>query len=105
MVTNSLPQDWLFKALADGTRRHIVAALIAQPMPVTELARQFRVSRPAISRHLRLLKKAGIVEPRAEGRKNVYFVRTAALREMGQWLDALWASRLSRLQSIVEARA
>lgn len=104
MVTSSLTQDRLFKALADNTRREIVATLVARPMPVTELARQFRVSRPAISRHLRLLKEAGVVEPRPEGRKNVYFVRTAALREISQWLDALWASRLSRLQAIVAAR-
>lgn len=105
MVTNSLLQDRLFKALGDNTRREIVASLIARPVPVTELARQFHVSRPAISRHLRLLKQAGLVDSRPEGRNNVYFVRTAALREIEHWLDALWASRLSRLQSTVEARA
>lgn len=104
-MTSSLTQDRLFKALADATRREIVAALVARPMPVSELTRQFRVSRPAISRHLRLLKAAGLVELRPQGRRNVYFVRTAALREIEAWLDALWASRLSRLQSIVEARA
>lgn len=105
MVTSSFTQDRLFKALADNVRREIVAALVARPMRVSELTRHFRISRPAVSRHLRLLKAAGLVEVRPQGRMNVYCVRTAALREIEEWLNELWASRLSRLQSIVAARA
>ena len=101
MLTNR-SEDKLFKSLADGTRRAILSEIAAEPRPVHDIAERFSVTRPAVSRHLRILKEAGLVDGRRAGRETVYFLKTSTLRELEEWLNALWATRLTQLKALVE---
>ena len=92
-----------FSALADETRCRLVDLLRERPRPVHELAVAFSISRPAISRHLRVLKEADLVEEERRGRENVYSLRRAELKVLGTWLERHWASRLNRLKSLAES--
>lgn len=92
----------MFAALADRKRRAIVHALADQPLPVHAIAARFDVSRPAISRHLRVLKDADLVAIATAGRENLYYVKTSTLREVEDWLSVIWARRLSKLKTLVE---
>jgi DNA-binding transcriptional ArsR family regulator len=87
-------------ALADPTRRQIVALLAAGEVAAGELAGHFAVSRPAVSRHLRVLREAGLVTVRAEGQRRVYALDPGPLAELDAWLApyrALWNDRLDAL--------
>ena len=89
-------------ALADPTRREIVALLAHRELPAGDLADRFPVSRPAISRHLRVLREAGLVRDRVEGRHRLYSLDPRPLRELDDWLEPyrdLWASRLDALDT------
>lgn len=105
MVTISTRLDRTFGALADGTRRAILARLAHSEATVGELARPFRVSRPAISKHLRVLERAGLVRRSRDGRVSRCVLDAAALREAAEWVDryrAFWAGRLDELARYVE---
>lgn len=102
MVTLATPPDPVFKALADPVRREILVLLRDRPMPVQPLADRFAISRPAISRHLRILREAELVEATPRGRANVYGIRVDAIREAEDWLRSLWRGRLASLKDLVE---
>jgi len=90
----------LFSALADPVRREILNVLSEGPANVTSLAGAFPISRPAISRHLRRLKNAGLVELRSANRKDVYQLCPEALVPLDQWLARyrrFWSRRLAEL--------
>ena len=87
-------------ALADPTRRELVALLAAGELAAGDLARRFPVSRPAISRHLRVLREAGLVSARADGKRRLYALDPRPLRELDEWLAPyrdLWTQRLDAL--------
>lgn len=89
-------------ALADPVRRELVALLASGEVPAGELAERFPVSRPAISRHLRVLREAGLVRSRTEGRRRLYALDPRPLREIDDWLEPyrdLWAQRLDALDT------
>ena len=89
-------------ALADPTRRELVALLARGELAAGELAARFPVSRPAISRHLRVLREAGLVQVRAEGQRRVYALDPRPLSELDAWLAPyrrLWAQRLEALDT------
>ncbi|MGY1590635.1 ArsR/SmtB family transcription factor [Geodermatophilus sp. SYSU D00708] len=89
-------------ALADPTRRELVALLAQGELAAGELAGRFPVSRPAISRHLRVLREAGLVTCREEGRRRLYTLDPRPLRELDEWLEPyrdLWAQRLDALDT------
>lgn len=101
------PSDAVFKALADPTRREILALLRERRQSVGELARNFRVSRPAISKHLRLLRDAGLVIDRPQGAARVCELDAAPLRAVDDWLGAYkqhWSRSLARLKAYVEEK-
>jgi DNA-binding transcriptional ArsR family regulator len=77
----------LFSALADPTRCRVVELLHQRPRPVHELAAAFDISRPAISRHLKVLKDAGLVQEEKAGRENVYSLQRGKLKPMQDWLE------------------
>jgi DNA-binding transcriptional ArsR family regulator len=79
-----------FSALADATRCKVIELLHERPMPVHELTAAFDISRPAISRHLRVLKDARLVKEEKQGRENVYSLQRQRLKPMVQWLDRHW---------------
>jgi len=81
-----MPPIQQFAALADETRCRVLDLLHARPRPVHELAAEFAISRPAISRHLRVLREAGLVREEKRGRENVYAMDPARLDPAGEWL-------------------
>ena len=90
-----------FEVLAEPNRRSILDLLLASERPVGELVKAMAVSQPAISKHLRVLRDAGLVECRAEAQRRIYRVRTEPLRAVDEWLGPyrkLWASRLDALE-------
>jgi len=80
--------DQIFQALADPTRRRILDLLRADEMDAGEIAAYFNTSRPGISRHLRVLRQAGLVEVRAEAQRRVYSLNRAPLLELDAWFAA-----------------
>lgn len=93
------------EALADPTRRAIVAALRQGPRPVCELARGLPVSRPAVSQHLRVLSEAGLVEAHPSGRQRLYGLRPEGVAELRSWLDTLWDDALAAFGRAARAQA
>lgn len=105
LVTSSRHLDRTFGALADGTRRAILGRLARGEATVGELARPFRVSRPAISKHLRVLERAGLVRRAREGRVSRCVLDAAALRDAAEWVDryrAFWTGQLDALAQYIE---
>jgi DNA-binding transcriptional ArsR family regulator len=97
----------VFEALGDPTRRHIVELLARRERTAGEVAAAFPVSRPAISRHLRVLREAGVVEARSERQQRVYRLEPGALREAEQWLARhrrFWTQRLDALEEHLERK-
>jgi DNA-binding transcriptional ArsR family regulator len=83
-------------ALGDATRRAILARLVEDgPLPVGELARNFPMSRPAISQHLRVLKHAQLVTDRAEGARRLYAVNPAAMASLRAHFEQFWLHALA----------
>lgn len=76
-----------FAALADPLRREVVELLAAGPITAGEIAARFPVTRPAVSRHLRLLREAGLVRSEVRGQSRVYVLERAALAQLDRWLD------------------
>ena len=85
-----------FSALADPTREAIVRLLVDADRSVGEIAQQLPVSRPAVSKHLRLLEGAGLVRFQSIGTRNVYSLAPEALAVLRDELDAMWRQALSR---------
>jgi DNA-binding transcriptional ArsR family regulator len=95
-----------FQALADPTRRAVLDLLRGGTRPAGEIARAFPVSRPAISKHLRILRRAHLVEERREGRNRMYQLNPEPLKSVDQWLEhyrAFWSASLGNLKAFVEA--
>jgi DNA-binding transcriptional ArsR family regulator len=92
-----------FSALADPTRVRVVEMLHERSRPVHELAAAFAISRPAISRHLRVLKDARLVKEAKQGRENVYFLQRQQLKPLVEWLNQHWNSKLVALKAAAEA--
>lgn len=93
-----------FPALADPVRRELLGLLRRSPASVGELAARFPISRPAISRHLRVLREAGLVSVREQGRERLYRLEPAPLEQVDAWLDDFrdrWSPRLDALATEV----
>src|SRR3979411_3274732 len=80
------------EALGDPTRRAIFELLIRRPQPVRDLADVLPVSRPAVSQHLKVLKQAGLVIDRPEGRRRIYRVESSGVAAMREYFDQLWGT-------------
>jgi DNA-binding transcriptional ArsR family regulator len=94
----------VFAALADPTRRRLLELLAAGERSAGSLAAEFGISRPGVSRHLRVLREAGLVRSRGEGQRRLYSVDPAPLAEVAEWLRpwrAFWAQRLDALETEV----
>ena len=91
-----------FAALADPTRRAIFERVARGPAAVGDLARGLPVSRPAVSRHLAQLERAGLVAHRAEGTRNVYYLDRAGLEATASWLNRFWDEAEARLRLVAE---
>ncbi len=105
MVKNSARLDATFAALADPTRRAILARLARADASVGELAEPFEVSLPAISKHLRVLERAGLLKQKRRGRVRRCRLRTAPLREAAAWVafyQRFWSRKLDALANYLE---
>jgi DNA-binding transcriptional ArsR family regulator len=92
--------------LADPTRRAVLDLLRSGTRPAGDIARAFTVSRPAISKHLSILRRAHLVEERREGRHRLYQLNPEPLREVDTWLEQyrqFWTASLNNLKAFVEA--
>lgn len=98
----------VFSALADPTRRAILARLALGETTVGELAAPFEMSLPAVSKHLRVLEGAGLIEREKQGRLRRCHMRAAAMKEAAEWLEsyrAFWEGRLDALARYLEDTA
>ena len=95
----------VFSAVADPTRRAILDRLRRGPSPVNELASGFRVSRPAISKHLRILRTARLVHEKKEGRQRIYELDPARIQEVAKWAEEyrrFWQQSITNLKRHLE---
>ena len=94
----------ILRAVADESRRTLLAALASGPATAGDLAALLPIARPGVSRHLRVLREAGLVEVRREAQRRVYGLRPEPLSEVDKWLGpyrALWEQRLDALHTEV----
>jgi DNA-binding transcriptional ArsR family regulator len=104
MPLDALPGD-PFDALGDANRRAIVELLRAGDRSVQQLADELPISRPAVSRHLRLLKQAGLVTDRAEGNRRLYRLHDAGIAAVREYLERVWGEAAARLRLAAENTA
>lgn len=104
--TNDDRLDAVFHALSDRTRRALVARLAAKPGKITELAKPFAMSLPAVSRHIRVLEEAGLVARCVDGRVHECSLSAARLQSIDHWLALyrhFWEGNLDSLSRYVES--
>jgi DNA-binding transcriptional ArsR family regulator len=89
-------------AIADPIRRRVLELARDREVAAGELAAAFDVSRPAVSRHLRVLHDADLVVVRREGKQRLYRANPAGLAELREWLEGYWAGRLGALRDLAE---
>jgi len=98
-------EDGVFRALADPTRRAIFERLTHGEAAVRDLTPHFRISQPAVSQHLAVLREAGLVSERREGRLVYYRVEPRGLRPLLGWIahyQAFWSERIDSLQALLK---
>jgi DNA-binding transcriptional ArsR family regulator len=91
-----------FEALGDGTRRQILVLLSNAEMAVGEIAAVLPISRPAVSRHLRLLKNAGLVAERSEGTRRLYHLQSDGIESIQTYLLGVWGEAAARFQMLAD---
>jgi len=97
----------VFRAIADPTRRAILDRLRGGPVPVNALAQEFAQSRPAISKHLRVLRETHVVTEQRIGRERIYRLQPARLQDVAGWIEeyrAFWQRNLDSLKRHLEER-
>lgn len=94
-----------FKALGDERRREILHLLSEKDMAVHEIAEVLPISRPAVSRHLALLKRAGLVSEHAEGTRRIYHLESDGVANMRDYLESVWGDALARFRLFAENTA
>jgi DNA-binding transcriptional ArsR family regulator len=104
MPLDALPGD-PFGALGDANRRAIVELLRAGDRSVQQLADELPISRPAVSRHLRLLKQAGLVTDRAEGNRRLYRLHDEGITAVRAYLEQVWGEAAARFRLAAENTA
>jgi len=98
--------DAIFSALADPTRRAILARLSQKGVTIKQVAEEFPMSLPAVSKHLRVLEKAGLLSREKRGRENHLQLEAEALKEASEWMayyEQFWSNQLDSLGSFLAA--
>src|SRR3954454_19084634 len=96
----------VFNAIAEPQRREILVLLRAGERPVTDLARELRLTQPGASKHLRVLREVGLVSDRKAGKQRLYGLNADGLRPIHQWtggFEAFWNQSFDRLDEYVQA--
>lgn len=95
----------VFQAIADPTRREILKLVSKEPLNLNAVAENFRVSRPAISKHIKILSECGLVRVRQQGRERYCVAQLQQLREVSLWLEQyrqFWEQKLDSLEAYLE---
>ncbi|MDQ0340498.1 DNA-binding transcriptional ArsR family regulator [Caldalkalibacillus uzonensis] len=101
------PKHDVFQAIADPTRRKLLRLLADKELPVTDISRNFPISRTAVSKHLRILWEAGLVQKHKVGRETRYKLQPDPLLELKRWLsyyERFWDNKMAALKHVVEDR-
>lgn len=101
MVRAAVPGD-PFEALGDNNRREILRLLSDGDKPVREIADAMSISRPAVSRHLRLLKDAGMVAEEAQGTRRIYHLQEQGMQAVQAYLERVWGDAATRFRLFAE---
>ena len=91
-----------FEALGDANRREILRILSDGGKPVREIADAMTISRPAVSRHLRLLKDAGMVAEQAQGARRIYHLQERGIEAVQDYLERVWGEAAARFRLVAE---
>src|SRR4051812_17074469 len=91
-----------FEALGDPNRREILRLLSSGDKPVQAIADAMSISRPAVSRHLRLLKDAGMVSERPQGTRRIYHLREQGMQAVRDYLEGIWGDAATRFRLLAE---
>lgn len=94
----------VFQAIADPTRREIINMIVAKPMNLNAVSAHFDISRPAISKHIKILTECGLVVIRQQGRERFCEPKLDQLREVSQWIEqyrAFWNTKLNDLDNFL----
>jgi DNA-binding transcriptional ArsR family regulator len=94
-----------FRALAEPNRFQIVELLLAGPRPVGDLVERLGVPQPQVSKHLRVLSDAGLVDARVDAQRRIYALRPAPLQELGAWIERyrrIWETNFQRLDALLD---
>lgn len=105
MLQTTQQLNQVFSALSDGTRRGILARLAQGSATVGELAQPFEISKPAISKHMKILENAGLIERTITGRQHQCTLTTAGLKTAEDWLNfhrRFWESRFDALSDLLQ---
>jgi DNA-binding transcriptional ArsR family regulator len=97
-----------FEVLAEPSRRRILELLLEGPRAVGDLVNRLKLSQPGVSKHLRVLREAGLVSVRTEAQRRIYELRPEPLAEVAEWLEpyrALWSGRLDALERHLDEEA
>ena len=95
-------EELAFEALGDANRRQILRILSTGGKPVQEIADAMTISRPAVSRHLRLLKDAGMVAERAQGARRIYYLQERGTEAVREYLERVWGEAAARFRLLAE---
>ena len=102
-----MPTTEVFGAIANPVRRRILEMLRDGPRPAGDIASEFELNRPAVSEHLQVLRRVGLVSEYAQGRQRVYRLDAAALLEVADWLhpfERYWKQRMHALDDVLSKR-
>jgi DNA-binding transcriptional ArsR family regulator len=105
VVTNQVQITAVMDALGHQTRRDILALLRAEPLPVGDIASRLPISRPAVSKHLRVLERAGLVQHTARGTQNIFRLRHSGFSTARVYLESFWDEALASFQELAEGAA
>lgn len=102
---NDIELDSILLAIADPTRRAILAGLAAGPQRVTQIAEPFPISLNSVSKHIRILERANLVHRRRSGKEHILSINPSSLDEAAAWIEeqrTLWAWRFSTLDALLQ---
>lgn len=105
MAEKNQPANQILDALGNQTRRDILALLRGGPLPVGAIASHLPISRPAVSKHLRILQEAGLVGYDPNGRRNIFYLKPAGFWDARIYLDLFWDEALANFKRLAEETA
>lgn len=107
-MTSSDQIQLVFRALSDPTRRSIISMLAQEGRPIGHIAAEFDITRPAVAKHLTILREGGVITVESLGRERIHRLNPAALKAAADWLsyfDRFWDDRLAKLKKEVERKS